>query len=120
MILKQQAMPYEKASLRIQSFKKENHYAVVMELPERVEYFLSYHNSITEAEKAFALALELKNYPSWRLNLLEHIMDYLSKSEFGVTEAMILKDLKLLGLNPKAPIHEDLKQVFRQRYGHLR
>lgn len=120
MILKQEQMPNEKASLRIQSFRKENHYAVVMELPERVEYFLSYHSSITEAEKAFAKHLNLKAFVNWYPTIEEFVLDFLRNSELTITKELMAKDIRSCGLNPKAHMTEELKSPLRERYGHLK
>lgn len=113
-------MPYENANLHLRKFRKDDYYAVVMELPERVEYFLSYHKSFGEAEIAFASALNLKDFICWRDTLLEFVLDYLSKSELTITESAIKADIISLGLKPSSYITDELKNAFKDRYKHLR
>lgn len=115
-------MPSQKASLRLHSYPKrrDKPFAVVMELPERVEYFLSYHETLYRAELAFAKALETDHQINWYQTILEFVMEYLSKSPRAITEAIMMKDIMTTGNNPKSHITDDLKRDFKERYEYLR
>jgi len=123
MILKQIKMPYEKAILRLHHYPKRRRkpFAVVMETPERTEYFLSYHETQYKAEKALSEALNTKNWLNFYPSILDFVEDYLSKSKLAITREMLIKDIKSLGLNYKVALKDDnLKADLRKRYAHLK